>query len=906
MIPRKIELKNFLCYGDTIQEINFKDYSLICLSGKNGNGKSALLDAMTWAIWGHARKVTGAIKADEGLIRLGQTRMMVSFEFELGAKIYRVRREFSLTYGKPYAAVDFEVFNEADERFVSLTDKTIKITQTKIEETIGLDFDTFINTAFLKQGQSNEFSKKTPKERKHILASILGLSKYDILQQQALEKVKKYSDDKKILIQFIDQINEELNKQLDLEKGLLEQKLLLQEAHTDLEKLTTQQVIIEHERTRFHQLKSQYEFIKKQINDRQQAVTNKQTSLRDLIKFWKQIHAQSLTLPDIAAREAQLKLYAQEEKKILINKQAFLMIQESILHKKELYQKLYKSFTERHEKTLYALEREADKLQLNVMHGEQQLKKYHQEWSEILQQQQEITKELELITLELKTKEAFDVLYERQKQQFEKRRAFYQVLVQRGNFMKNQLKDLEQKRSVTDNISNPSCPLCEQIMTVKRKQFLAKTLEKQEALCTHQLKRIAKIIAKLKELLLTQHEEIKSLTNQAERYTHLHIKQTDLTKKRSDYAITLDALTNNMGKIQQEHEQLKKLLIDRTAQVKKHQKLFAQAAETDEELKKISLEIDELEINKKKTTFDTNAYDVLQQEMQKLDAEIRSYATIKEEQAQQTNRKQKINEIIKDIKADQNWIKDQHTLLINLNFNVGTEHEIAQKQETLKQHMNLISKNKEGILQTIGRLENELQRMEKIKEQQKEYKHTLITINDEIENYQILANAFSKNGIQALLIEEAIPEIEHEANDILGRLTNNQSQIFIESLRDLKRGGVKETLDIKIADPLGIRPYEMYSGGEAFRIDFALRIAISKLLARRAGTALQTLIIDEGFGSQDDEGLARLMAAIHSIQHDFSKIIIVSHLAEFKDNFPVHFLVEKGPSGSTIRVEERG
>jgi len=182
----------------------------------------------------------------------------------------------------------------------------------------------------------------------------------------------------------------------------------------------------------------------------------------------------------------------------------------------------------------------------------------------------------------------------------------------------------------------------------------------------------------------------------------------------------------------------------------------------------------------------------------------------------------------------------------------------------------------------------------------------IASLDEGMQDYQILATAFSKNGIQALLIEEAIPEIEQEANHILSRLTNNQAQIFIESLRDLKSGGVKETLDIQIADTAGIRPYEMYSGGEAFRVDFALRIAISKLLARRAGTALQTLIIDEGFGSQDEDGLTAIMEAIYAIQADFAKIIVVSHLPEFKHNFPVHFIVDKGPTGSIVNVEERG
>ncbi|MEX0672271.1 MAG: SbcC/MukB-like Walker B domain-containing protein, partial [Candidatus Babeliales bacterium] len=107
-------------------------------------------------------------------------------------------------------------------------------------------------------------------------------------------------------------------------------------------------------------------------------------------------------------------------------------------------------------------------------------------------------------------------------------------------------------------------------------------------------------------------------------------------------------------------------------------------------------------------------------------------------------------------------------------------------------------------------------------------------------------------------------------------------------------------------DAVGIRPYEMFSGGEAFRIDFALRIAISKLLARRAGTSLQTLIIDEGFGSQDEEGLSHIMDALYKIQDDFSKIIIVSHLPSMKNQFPVHFIVEKGAQGSSVTICEQG
>lgn len=231
---------------------------------------------------------------------------------------------------------------------------------------------------------------------------------------------------------------------------------------------------------------------------------------------------------------------------------------------------------------------------------------------------------------------------------------------------------------------------------------------------------------------------------------------------------------------------------------------------------------------------------------------------------------------------------------------------LNKAQEELTKKSNELRATKELLLQEKGSLENQHQKLGLLEKEHEAQQIVFKSLDATIEDYQAIATATGKDGIQALLIEEAIPEIEQEANQLLAKLTNNQAQIFIESLRDLKSGGTKETLDIKISDSIGIRPYEMFSGGEAFRIDFALRIAISKLLARRAGTSLQTLIIDEGFGSQDEDGLSNIMDALYAIQEDFSKVIIVSHLPTMKDQFPVHFIVEKGPNGSAVRVMEQG
>jgi exonuclease SbcC len=92
----------------------------------------------------------------------------------------------------------------------------------------------------------------------------------------------------------------------------------------------------------------------------------------------------------------------------------------------------------------------------------------------------------------------------------------------------------------------------------------------------------------------------------------------------------------------------------------------------------------------------------------------------------------------------------------------------------------------------------------------------------------------------------------------------------------------------------------MFSGGESFRIDFAIRIALSKLLARRAGAPLPTLIIDEGFGTQDNSGIEKIKEAITSIQDDFEKILVITHINDLKDAFPLRIESVKTAEGSTI------
>jgi len=168
--------------------------------------------------------------------------------------------------------------------------------------------------------------------------------------------------------------------------------------------------------------------------------------------------------------------------------------------------------------------------------------------------------------------------------------------------------------------------------------------------------------------------------------------------------------------------------------------------------------------------------------------------------------------------------------------------------------------------------------------------------------FEELRDAFGKRGVPTMVIETVVPEVEQEANRLLSEMSGGRMRLRMETQRETKSGDARDTLELKISDELGTRAYEMYSGGEAFRINFAIRIALSKLLARRAGAQLRALFIDEGFGTQDSAGRERLIAAIQSIQNDFDRILVITHLDELRDAFPARIEVTKTPAGSNVRV----
>lgn len=906
MIPVRLQLKNFLSYGPTLQTIEFSNYPLICLSGKNGHGKSALLDAITWALWGQARKTSATVKADHGLVHLGQTQMMVIFDFEFNHQMYRVKREYAITYGKPLATLEFGLLDKEKNSIIPLTGKTIRDTQTTIEQTLHLSFEAFSNSAFLRQGSANEFSKKSPKERKEILASILGLDQYDAIKRRALEKVRDLATHYQTFEHLNQTITQELERtpimQAEIAQATEMLSTITQKDATFAQRaqeLEKKQTALVAQQKEFHALNVTYQ----QHTEQEQKLL---TQLRTTRSQWRTVNKTYCALPPIDQVEQERKQISEIVFMYQDQLQKQLQFKEQLLKTKTALQQIEQTVQQEQALTLQKQTLILERLKLESTANEQALQEIikqqsatHAEHQKLVTQITELTHKEQKAALNAKDFVALEA-------QFTKRKEHYQRFVAEGNLIKQELENLGQKHVLADDSTNPSCPLCEQNLSASRKRFLKDQFTKQETFYTHRFNRLRTLISRLKAILLEQHEMIKVQQQQCNDLNVMRGTIEQLNKQKTTLEVTLKQLQDNHAKQLHLKTELVQKIHQETSQLTNLNRIMAQGlAEHPQHLAQRTI-YQQLEHALNGVAYDEKKHADFRKKLQDIEQTLMRYDGIKKEIALQDQRFETIKTICIALKELRCMMKELTTQRAAYTLLQEQETALSHDKNALMQEMRTLQQEKETWLHKKGSLENQAAMLKAKEAQHAIHIKTMKELKESALDYQAIAIATSKDGIQALLIEEAIPEIEQEANHLLSKLTDNQAQLFIESLRDLKKGGTKETLDINISDAAGVRPYELFSGGEAFRIDFALRIAISKLLARRANTSLQTLIIDEGFGSQDDDGLAHIMDALHKIQDDFAKIIVVSHLPSMKDQFPIHFIVEKGAQGSSVRMMEQG
>ncbi len=850
MIPISLKIKNFLPYK-TPDTLVFEGIHLACLTGANGSGKSSLLDAVTWALWGKARG-----RREDDLVHIGEADMIIELDFEQESNHYKVLRR--RTAGKRgHGTLDLFIIT-SDNAPQSISEGSMRATQARINHILRLDYETFIHSSFLQQGKADAFTTRPPSERKKILSDILGLERWASYEEAVKEELKQITEHIRLAELSIDEIDRELAKRPALQGELKhaesahqEAQQTVAEAEQALKELEQAPHDLKHSRANRERLASRLREIEQDLAQNEANITSVQANLASyqaIIEQEQDILAGHATLQSARQTDHQLNEKLRQLNP-LIDQQAQLNNQLTSI-----------------------------RVQLES-HQQELLKKREQLCEQLTLNYQT---ELETVQAQITDLQALDHQREQLEEriaQFREQRteqdALRKTIEAEGISLGEQIEKLEQAPAEL-----AICPTCGQSLSVEQRETVLG-----ELITTREEKR--DIYKQARELLLTLDEQIKQANDEVRKL------KTDLKG--------LAPLQQRFGQLQelvntQEESRISLDQIELDIQQVTDQLDSGQYAED------VQVKIAELEAKRAELGYDDSAA-----------ADVRATIDAYLEYEQLHNRLSTAKETIPVYSGQLETLQKQATTLQTthqekteelqaLDGTIETLIQAVVEFQQREQTLNAQRTIERNAYQQVVTYQQELNALDRQAERREQHILNRDTAREQEARYNELRRAFSKNGVPAMIIEAAIPELEQTANDLLAKMTDGRMHLRLNTQREKVSGGQMETLEIAIADELGERSYDLYSGGEAFRINFALRIALSKMLARRAGAQLRTLFIDEGFGTQDENGRTKLVEAINAIQHEFDMILVITHIDELRDSFPVHIEVEKTTSGSRITL----
>ena len=1006
MIPVQLTLKNFLSYCDAT--LDFRGLHTACICGSNGAGKSSLLEAITWAVWGESRAAS-----EDDVIHSGAKDVRVDFTFTSNQHNYRVIRTRLLGQS---SSLEFQV--ETPNGFRALTGKGLRATQEVVLEHIKLDYDTFINSAYLRQGRADEFMLKRPNERKEILAELLKLNQYDDLEERAKDLSRQFKGQTEQLERNLESIQTQLQQRESIaqERADLETQLshLQQKQAFDNTNLQSLQVVqqqrqtweqelgfvkqqhqnltqdrdrLEKERletgaqlsvleeilnreaeiadgySQYQSLQTQEENLAAKFHEHSRAQEQRQTCVQQLQTQVNEIQRQ------LQHAEGQLEVLQQQEQEIrqTLSKSAeveaglaqLATVRERLARLDQLQVQVAPLLKHRQQ-----VQSEIDRFHVRLTARLEELHTQHSSLSNQHLAQPKLQQAVTDVAVQIEQLEKKRVYLQRVQEKGLERRHFMERLQAHQRDYEKQTVELEQKIQMLQN-PDAICPLCDRPLdeqhwdrVVEKTQTQKQDIQQQSWVLREQLAVSEREIQVLRQEYRELSQELGPYDTLREQRGQLvaqlaatdeaqnlleqvaaEKQQLERSLQMGDYAPTkqeelrqLDQDLQQLNYSEQDHA-LTRSEVDRwrwaeikQGQIKDAQRRQAQIAARQPEVlahiaglkAKIEQEQSHSDCARQiaaiaqriaEIGYDTEQHNALRAALRQAQSWQLRYQQLAAAQQQYPllqQRSQDLSLLLQARTEERQAIAAQiETLIQKLQQTPDPTGQIQDLEQLLQQRRQQLDSH----LGELGRLQQQFNQLETLQVQYDQQQQQLQNVRKQHRVYQELGQAFGKNGIQALMIENVLPQLEAETNQLLSRLSANQLHVQFVTQKAGRNGKASkkvtkliDTLDILIADARGTRPYETYSGGEAFRINFAIRLALAKLLAQRAGAALQLLIVDEGFGTQDAEGCDRLIAAINAIAPDFACILTVTHMPHLKEAFQARIEVSKTQNGSQLSL----
>ena len=1015
MIPIRLSVSGFLSYREPV-EIDFTPLHVAVILGNNGAGKSSLLDAMTWALFGKARAKNG----DDIINTVSADRTaQVTFEFLFEDRLYRVQRE--KTFGKPMK-VDLLTRDADDPVWRVISAKKGLETTAQIAGILRMDYETFINASFFLQGHADQFTSAKPAERKKILNRVLNLDVWETYRLAAADKQKEAEYRRQAIQAEIERNQTELDEepqrrshQAEVEAALksaeeeqkvaranynaaksadetlrgkqqfletlcadekkktkslqsLERELEEKQAKlADIEKRLEAKERVTQDYLRLGEVKAAFQAMsetaltyhtltgtieklrtaikaesrrlsdrlaalerlevnyRKAVADKTALVSQLEQSARDadiLQKACAELPSLNARLPELAREIAERDSRREQQRAKAVEKHGKLSKYDSLIQEqKELRSKLEGLLPEEQSLRGECADLPALTDRLIELASEISGTKTHR--AQLTKEANEKNKKRDAYKAGLgmpcpfcgrDLDEAHLAEYSREiEADLDTLRLAYQADNKKLSALKAEEEEKSAKKAELDRKQKKLNELTPEIRTIRAQlENVAQTLadmDREEQTEYEALIPDGRCFTDCCDLLVAEIEFLRlRFVEEGKKVEALKAEQEEKTAKKNILERDREKLNETERQISARRIQLdnaEKTIADWERDEKTELETLRRVVPAGEFALTERLELRSVEEQLAALNYDQAAYEKLKREQETLsDAEAR-YQAIQQAAGAEEPAREMVNNCAERVKTAQADLqaacekrKTAEEELALYRQSVPDLEAADRAYENASEAVKNFNRDLGVARQLVAVLTGVRETLEKNRLKEKE-------TNDLINGYKDLVKAFGVKGIPALLMEQALPELEERANDILQQLSDGDMSLQFRTETDYaskSAEGKKQTLDILISDSYGTREYDMFSGGEAFRINFSVRLALSKLLARRAGARLQTLVIDEGFGSQDEEGRQRLVDAINTVSGEFEKILIITHLPELKEAFTSSIEVVKDASGSHAEV----
>ena len=929
MRPIRLELEGFTAFREKC-EIDFSTFDLFAITGQTGAGKTSLLDAMTYSLYGKTSRLN---KTGKELISQGAASMSVLLHFRVGTNEYRVSR--AIKGASPIARL--EKLQEGEWKGVS--GGIVEINE-QVAQIIGLDFEGFTKAVILPQGKFDVFLRGKPDERRDVLNDLLDMGVYRRMMQSANEKSRLAGERAKVKETEIDPVatpeakaehERELAESVDCERALADIVDRLERAWPDSLSLREKRIALQKAQTELVDTQKKIASAEISAKNAQQAAERERASIESLdrriaaiaydsdlqlkLTEWEQPALQRKTLRAQAVelarkREVECGNFAAAERKEttageLLAKVAGDLKSAELLRgsTKASYQEL-----ERRYGSADAIEQVIEGIGAARANG-LEIPRLNQRIAEL-----EARSKLLLGAVEIAQKDvmAAEAEVETAVQHHERVHA-----QDRAAALRHELKPGE------------PCPVCEQTVQSVPRSPDAKELSTAE----RQVKVAKGELKKAQDKLLELRAEAEGLPG----------KRDLANKQLAMYQSALDSATGRAGQIlgrplEESATSELRLLIEqlRTAKVASqdaqsdHEKILAaernasqffQDATHDRQLIKNRIDnIDSLIASSRDTM--AGFEQVLQgaPPLEELSAQLNALKGAKRhsEEIEETRKKnekalQQAEEAVvscrKDAEALENGrlrctesTEELSNEIAELGKQVRSklgELELAESPDEATQIERLQARQRKDLGDAqagvqkchfaIQALTEKLANNERLRAEVAQHR-------GEEAVYRDLGTWLNAGNFQQFLLGSAFELLATEDSKHLKALSDDR---YTFAYRDKEF----EVIDKWNGDET--RSVNTLSGGESFLASLALALALAESIAElnTAGGvgALESLFLDEGFSTLDAETLGNVADAIQLLQNGKRLIGIVTHVQSLADQMPTRIEVEKTVSGSRIR-----